>query len=296
MEYNIYPGMARMNLVFFKEAIENVTRVLRVISQPRGYMLNIGIGGSGRQVLVKLAAFILETAVFRIEVTKKYKTADFKEDLKNLYKVTGIKQRQTIFIFSGEQVVESPFREVINNMLSTGEIYLFKPDEFEELKTELERPAKKAGVQLITEAMYNFFMKNEALLEVAAKFLSEFKLDMLVPGKEIEKNRESLVETTEDILERDVAYIFSVIHSSVRKMLNIMFLEVKRRNYVTYLNYLQLVSGSKELLESKRFEVSSAANKLRNGLSKIAETQEKVTEMSEEMKISSEQVKALARS
>ncbi|KAL9923028.1 dynein heavy chain 2, axonemal kl-2 [Glossina fuscipes fuscipes] len=336
VEYNNFPGMARMSLVFFKEAIEHVARILRVISQPRGHMLNIGIGGSGRQVIVKLAAFILEMGVFRIEVTKKYKTPDFKKDLKNLYKTTGVKQRPTIFIFSGEQVVESTFLEIINNMLSTGEINLFKSDEFEELKTELERPAKKAGVQLTTEALYNFFMKNvrdnmhlalcispigeefrsyirqypalinnttpnwfrmwpqEALLEVAATFLAEFKIDVPVPGKEIEKTRETLIESKEDILQRDVAYIFSVIHSSVREMSNIMFLEVKRRNYVTSLNYLQLVSGFKELLENKRFEVSSAANKLRNGLSKIAETQEKVSEMSEELKISSEQVKVLA--
>uniref|UniRef100_A0A1I8MW68 Dynein axonemal heavy chain 2 n=1 Tax=Musca domestica TaxID=7370 RepID=A0A1I8MW68_MUSDO len=336
MEYNNFPGMARMNLVFFKEAIEHVCRIVRVISQPRGHVLNIGIGGSGRQVLVKLAAFILEMGVFQIEVTKKYKTQEFKEDLKNLYKVTGVKQRATVFIFSGEQVVEDTFLEILNNMLSTGEINLFKADEFEELKTELERPAKKAGIQLTTEALYNFFMQNvrdnmhialamspigeafrsyirqypalinnttpnwfrlwpqEALLEVAAKFLSEFKINVPVPGREDEKHRDNLVMSTEETLQRDVAYAFSVIHSSVTEISQMMLLEVKRQNYVTSLNYLQLVSGFKELLQSKRFEISSSANKLRNGLSKIAETQEKVTVMSEELKVSSEQVKMLA--
>ena len=334
-EYNDNSGMARMNLVFFKEAIEHVARIVRVISQPRGHMLNIGIGGSGRQVLVKLASYILEMEVFQIEVTKKYKTQEFKEDLKNLYKLTGIKQRATVFIFSGEQVVEDTFLEIINNMLSTAEINLFKSDEFEELKNELERPAKKAGVQLTTEALYNFFMKNvrdnmhiglamspigdtfrsyirqypalinnttpnwfrpwsqEALLEVANAFLSGFKINVPVPGKEDEKHRDSLVMTTENTLQRDVAYSFSIMHSNVMEISNIMLMEVKRHNYVTSLNYLQLVSGFKSLLELKRFEISSSANKLRSGLSKIAETQEKVSIMSEELKISSEQVKVL---
>ncbi|XP_023298158.2 dynein axonemal heavy chain 2 [Lucilia cuprina] len=335
LEYN-NSGMARMQLVFFKDAIEHVVRIVRVISQPRGHMLNIGIGGSGRQVLVKLAAFILEMGVFQIEVTKKYKTQEFREDLKTLYKLTGVKQRATVFIFSGEQVVENTFLEIINNMLSTAEINLFKADEFEELKNELERPAKKANIQLTTEALYNFFMQNvrdnmhialamspigesfrsylrqypalinnttpnwfrlwsqEALLEVASTFLTGFKISVPSPGKENEKNRDSLVEATEVTLQREVAYSFSIIHSNVTEISDLMLREVKRQNYVTSLNYLQLVSGFKELLEQKRYEISSSANKLRNGLSKIADTQEKVSGMSEELKVSSAQVKVLA--
>ncbi|KAM7351793.1 dynein heavy chain 2, axonemal kl-2 isoform 2-T2 [Cochliomyia hominivorax] len=335
LEYN-NSGMARMQLVFFKDAIEHVARIVRVVSQPRGHVLNIGIGGSGRQVLVKLAAFILEMGVFQIEVTKKYKTQEFKEDLKNLYKLCGVKQRATVFIFSGEQVAEETFLEIINNMLSTAEINLFKSDEFEELKNELERPAKKANVQLTTEAMYNFFMQNvrdnmhialamspigdtfrsyirqypalinnttpnwfklwsqEALLEVASTFLAGFRINVPAPGKEGEKHRDSLLISTETVLQQEVSYSFSVIHSNVNEISDLMFREVKRRNYVTSLNYLQLVSGFKDLLEQKRFEISSSANKLRNGLSKIAETQEKVSVMSEELKVSSEQVKVLA--
>ncbi|XP_026839391.1 dynein heavy chain 2, axonemal [Drosophila erecta] len=336
-EYNNFPGMTRMNLVFFREAIEHIVRILRVISQPRGHILNMGIGGSGRQVLTKLAAFILEMGVFQIEVTKKYKTGDFREDLKNLYKVTGIKQRLTIFIFSSDQIAEVSFLEITNNMLSTGEINLFKSDEFDELKPELERPAKKTGVLLTTEALYSFFILNvrdflhvalcfspigenfrsyirqypallssttpnwfrlwpqEALLEVASHFLIGFPLNVVVPGKEDEKHRESLVMSTETLLQRDIAYAFSVIHSSVAKMSESMYAEVKRYNYVTSPNYLQLVSGFKKLLEKKRLEVSTASNRLRNGLSKISETQEKVSLMSEELKTSSEQVKILAR-
>ena len=43
-DYNNSPNIVRLDLVLFKDAIEHITRIVRVISQPRGNMLLIGIG------------------------------------------------------------------------------------------------------------------------------------------------------------------------------------------------------------------------------------------------------------
>jgi len=37
-----------MNLVFFEDAIQHISRVARVMRQPRGNMMLIGVGGSGK--------------------------------------------------------------------------------------------------------------------------------------------------------------------------------------------------------------------------------------------------------
>lgn len=43
-EYNVSPGVVRLDIVLFKDAIEHICRIVRVVSQPRGNMLLVGIG------------------------------------------------------------------------------------------------------------------------------------------------------------------------------------------------------------------------------------------------------------
>ena len=56
-----------------------VSRIVRVIGKPRGNMLLVGIGGSGRQSLTRLAAYLIGYKVFQIEVTRNYKKAEFRD-------------------------------------------------------------------------------------------------------------------------------------------------------------------------------------------------------------------------
>jgi len=103
-DYALEPGNSAMDLVLFKDALLHLCRINRILNQPRGNALLVGVGGSGRKSLAKLATFVAEQRCFSIEITKNYRITEFREDLKQLYRLTGGQNKATTFLFDETQV------------------------------------------------------------------------------------------------------------------------------------------------------------------------------------------------
>ena len=102
-EYN--DGNPKMDLVLFEQAMEHVTRIARIIDNPRGNAMLVGVGGSGKQSLTKLAAFISGYTTFSVKLTSTYSMSDFKADVLALYQKAGLKGEGLVFLFTDQQCV-----------------------------------------------------------------------------------------------------------------------------------------------------------------------------------------------
>eukprot|EP00842_Homolaphlyctis_polyrhiza_P003901 jgi/Hompol1/4511/HPOL_003669-RA len=311
VDYNSEPGFVQVDLVLFFDAIEHICRITRILRQPCGNVFLIGVGGSGRQSLTRLASYIVDTATFQIKISKHYRQIEFREDLKKLYRLAGVDNKPTTFLFTDSQILNNSFLEDLSNILSSGEVpNLFLPDELAEIKQSLQASTKTSETG---DALYNFFIERvrsnlhvvlcmspvgeafrnrlrmfpslvncttidwfsewpeDALLEVALKYLSD-------------------VDLGSDQVKRSVSQVFVSVHTSVVETSLKMIMELKRYNYVTPINYLELVTGYRELLREKRKEIGDAALKLKNGLSKLDDTRQNVEQISVELEVAKKQV------
>ena len=140
-EYNEVNAV--MDLVLFEDAMKHICKVCRIISNAQGHALLVGVGGSGKQSLSRLASFICQFKQVGIMISSTYGMNDLKADLQKFYTIAGIKDEGVCFLFTEGQITNERFLVYLNDLLSSGEIAdLFAAEDIDGIVNSV-RPAVK---------------------------------------------------------------------------------------------------------------------------------------------------------
>uniref|UniRef100_A0A4W3H1L8 Dynein axonemal heavy chain 12 n=1 Tax=Callorhinchus milii TaxID=7868 RepID=A0A4W3H1L8_CALMI len=308
-EYN-QTHKTRMNLVIFRYVLEHLSRICRVLKQAGGHALLIGVGGSGRQSMTRLATSMAKMVFFQPEISKSYGVNEWREDLKNLFRSAGMKGQKTVFLITDTQIKEEAFLEDIDSVLNTGEVAnLFAVDEKQEVmegvRTAAQTQSGNKHAEFSPLALFAFFVSRcKENLHIVVAFspignafrnrLRQFPslincctIDWFQPWPEdaLERVANSFLETL-DLSENERTEIVSIckfFHTSAITLSAKFLTELNRHNYVTPTSYLELIATFRQLLTQKRDTVMKAKKRYTNGLDKLAFAESQVGEMKLEL-------------
>ena len=302
-DYNDGGSFIPMSLVLFNDAMKHICRIQRVLHLERGNMLFIGVGGSGRESLTRLAAFITGYTFFKIEASQKYRRREFLEDLKVLCIQCGVENKRILFFLKDADIKDEIFLEDISSLLSSGEVHgAFGKDDIVAACDGVRKDALLEGIEETEDSLWRFFVERVrknlrviiALSSIGPALSSRIQsypalMNCAImnwfnpwPQTALEQIATRQLQDMEDQsspLSANLPKCFASIHHRSASASEDMIRVVGRFNYVTPTNYLELIRTFKKFYGLKGNELNAQKAKLSGGLHKLQAGRDQVATM-----------------
>ncbi|XP_023932407.1 dynein heavy chain 3, axonemal [Lingula anatina] len=306
-EYNLM-SKAPMDLVMFRFAIEHISRISRVLKQPNGHCLLVGIGGSGRASATKLSSFMADYELFQIEISKNYTVNEWREDVRKLMTKAGVEGIGIVFLFGDHQIKDISFLEDVNMILNTADIpNLYENEERLEIIEKMQQLAlqENAMSEITPLNMYNKFVERirrnlhvvitfspigeafRSRLRMFPSLINCCTIDWFTawPEDALELVANQFLEDVEmsQAVREEAVVMCKHFHQSVRALSEKYYETMQRRNYVTPTSYLELIKTFKTLLNKKRMELLTLKQRYVIGLEKLEFSESQINVMKQEL-------------
>ncbi|KOC62554.1 Dynein heavy chain 7, axonemal [Habropoda laboriosa] len=302
-EYNL-THRHKMDIVLFRYALEHLARICRILVIPCGSLLMVGVGGSGRQTLTKLASSMIGHGLFQPEIGSAYGIQEWRDDIKKVLMNSGGADKDFIFLLAEGQIKTESFLNDIDSLLNSGEVpNLFTVEERQEI-IEMTRLAAQGGnrnldISVLSILAYFVNRCREKLhimlcfspigdtfrirLRLYPSLVNCCTIDWFDVWPEDALEQVALRSTTGVNVDEQVkinAVVACKFFHICAKDISVEFYNVTgRRTYVTTASFLDLIRTYAELMEEKQEELSLARDRYINGLDKLEFTAAQISQM-----------------
>ncbi|XP_072106568.1 dynein axonemal heavy chain 6-like, partial [Mobula birostris] len=311
-QYHLRQSLGNMKVtppVFFKEAVEHIVRAVRVFTQPSGNLMMVGLDNTGKITNSSLACYIAGCELFRLSIGHNYNHSDFREDLKRVFKQTGVHGVNTVLLLTEFDLLKDSFLEDLNCLVNLGQVPgLFESQELDNVIMELKKYVYEGNIADNKEALYHFFLQRVhdrlhialALSTTGPMFRQRCRMNASLVScstidwydlwpKEAQLKvanayfaHAELVENSA-VLKEKVAKACVDIHNSVSVALEQMWQQMRRHYYITPSKYMELIRTFSNLLTTKKKKILNSRNRFANGLEKLSEASSLIGVMQEEL-------------
>ena len=300
-----------MHLTLFRFAIEHVSRIARILREDRGHALLIGVGGSGKQSLTRLAASVMDYEVRSIERTREYGVSDWKRDLRQILRGCVQSAQPTVLLLTDAQLPHPSFLEDVSGLLQVGAVpNLWPQDELAEacelVREECKRNRKRhSSAEPTGHELFEYFTSRVrrqlhvvlCMSPVGPAFADRLRMfPALVNCCHLDYYaawpQDALFSVAKEFLDEmeldddtrtSCVELCICLHRDVDEMATAFMQELQRPCYITPTSYLEFITTFKALLAFKRKETSKRRQRYLTGLEKLNASEKEVLSMQSEL-------------